>query len=144
MFFFVHYGDTDALLLNSNCQCKILLERIKKACALRREELIDIADMQAVVQKLSDAPKSSYASSYLQYRANYVLIKIISRLSNRKVNPDAYNKESRDVFNRTAVLKNKGGRNDSRTQNQRPKASNANLSSAGGTPQRRTSNRDRH
>jgi len=128
--------------------------------------------MQAVVQKLSDAPKSSYASSYLQYRANYVLIKIIkridengqickeyipllngldtanpeflSRLSNRKVNPDAYNKESRDVFNRTAVLKNKGGRNDSRTQNQRPKASNANLSSAGGTPQRRTSNRDRH
>lgn len=32
--------------------------------------------MQAVVQKLSDAPFNMYASQNLQYRANYVLVKV--------------------------------------------------------------------
>ena len=42
-------------------------------------DTIDIADMQAVVQKLSDAPFNTYGSQYLQYRANYVLVKVFRK-----------------------------------------------------------------
>ena len=37
--------------------------------------------MQAVVQKLSDAPFNTYANQYLQYRANYVLVKVFRKYS---------------------------------------------------------------
>jgi len=36
--------------------------------------------MQAVVQKLSDTPHNTYASQMVQYRGNYILIKVISKL----------------------------------------------------------------
>lgn len=42
-------------------------------------DTIDIADMQAVVQKLSDASFNTYGSQYLQYRANYVLVKVFRK-----------------------------------------------------------------
>ena len=62
-----------------------------------------------------------------------------ARLSNRKVNPDAYSKDMKDnIPNRLGA--NKRAKNEPRGSS-KPKASNANLSAGSSTPQRRTSQR---
>ena len=42
-------------------------------------DVIDVADMQSFVQKLSEQPESRYASDILQSRANYIILKINSK-----------------------------------------------------------------
>jgi len=164
MFFTAHYGDADSVLMNTNCKCKIVLERLKEKCGCHPEESVDLADMQAVVQKLSDYSENTYANEILQARGNYVLVKFIrrvdesgmllkeylpllngldqvnpefiNRLSNRKINPDAYIRETKD--NLKAMMRKKGG-NESRLSN-KPKPSNVSLST-GSPGQRKQSTR---
>lgn len=42
-------------------------------------DLIDLADMQAVVQKLADQPDEMYVNEIIQARGNYILIKVIRK-----------------------------------------------------------------
>lgn len=42
-------------------------------------DLIDVADMQAVVQKLADQPDEMYVNEIIQARGNYILIKVIRK-----------------------------------------------------------------
>lgn len=42
-------------------------------------DLIDLADMQAVVQKLADQPDEIYVNEIIQARGNYILIKVIRK-----------------------------------------------------------------
>lgn len=143
MFFLVHYGDADVLVLNSDCQIKILLERIKKVSVCKANDVIDLTDMQAVVQKLTDLPDESYASKVINPRGNYVLVRVksreddngakckqyipllqgletinpeyLNRLSNRKVNPDAYSSnEKGGMKSNHSTAKEGRKRNESR------------------------------
>ncbi|XP_065648046.1 uncharacterized protein LOC101237035 isoform X5 [Hydra vulgaris] len=79
MHFNLQWGDAKSMILNSNCKCRILLEKIKSNCGCIVDDIIDIADMQAVVQKLCDKPDESYASEIIQPRSCYILIKVIKR-----------------------------------------------------------------
>ena len=42
-------------------------------------DLIDLADMQAAVQKLADQPDEMYVNEIIQARGNYILIKVIRK-----------------------------------------------------------------
>lgn len=42
-------------------------------------DLIDLADMQAVVQKLADQPDEMYVNEIIQARGNYILFKVIRK-----------------------------------------------------------------
>lgn len=42
-------------------------------------DLIDLADMQAVVQKLADQPDEMYVNEIIQARGNYILIKVVRK-----------------------------------------------------------------
>lgn len=42
-------------------------------------DLIDLADMQAVVEKLADQPDEMYVNEIIQARGNYILIKVIRK-----------------------------------------------------------------
>ena len=125
--------------MNSNCQVKIIIERIKEECHCNKQDIVDLTDMQAVVQKLTDQPDEAYATDILQPRGNYVLVKVkrrvdengqfcneyipllfgldtlnpeyLSRLCSRKVNPDAYCKETKDILRNIPKSR---GRNESR------------------------------
>merc|ERR1712180_200562 len=121
MFFLVHYGDAEILLMNSNCQMKILIERMTEVAKCKKTDVIDLTDMHAVVLKLNDLPPEAYGNEILHPRGNYILIKVkaredehgqqcneyipllqgletvnpeyLGRLSSRQVNPDAYIKD---------------------------------------------------
>ena len=121
MFFVVHYGEAEVLIVNSNCQMKMIIERIKEVSNCKAKDTIDLTDMQAVVQKLNDLPPQSYGTEALTPRGNYILVKVkpreddtgqacneyipllqgleavnpeyLGRLSSRQVNPDAYVKD---------------------------------------------------
>eukprot|EP00794_Sanderia_malayensis_P015353 gene15353-16929_t len=115
MFFAVKYGQNEQQLFNSHCRIKILLENIRKRCNCSPNDVIDLADEQAFVKNLAEQPHFKYASLVLQQPgASYILIKVeergrdglklytpllegleasnpefISRLANKKVNPNA-------------------------------------------------------
>ena len=107
--------------MNSNCQMKIIIERIRSATNCKEKDIIDLTDMQAVVQKINNYPPQSYGTDCIHPRGNYILVKVkpredengqpcneyvpvlqgletvnpeyLGRLSNRQVNPDAYVKD---------------------------------------------------
>ncbi len=114
MFFTVRYGDDEYQLFNSHCRNKVLLENMRKRCNCSPNDVIDLADEQAHVKNLSDQPHFKFASLTLQPRATYILVKVderardgqriytplldglessnpefLTRLANRKVNPDS-------------------------------------------------------
>ncbi|XP_065648043.1 uncharacterized protein LOC101237035 isoform X4 [Hydra vulgaris] len=151
MHFNLQWGDAKSMILNSNCKCRILLEKIKSNCGCIVDDIIDIADMQAVVQKLCDKPDESYASEIIQPRSCYILIKVIKRcdengqfykeylpllfglestnpefllrLSSRKVNPDSFVKDNKDARFATSKIKGAGRTTTSKSN----KDSNSNL-----------------
>lgn len=135
---------------------------MKQRCQLSHDETIDLADMQGVVQKLSDQTIDTYASDFLQPRGNYVLIKAIkrlddngqfckeyiplldgiessnpeffARLSNKKVNPDAF---SKDIKETSRMNPRKKG-NDGRLSTNKTKS---NINVSGDSQRRRISTR---
>ena len=85
-FFLVKHGKNQHLILNSDCQVKVLLDWIRKKCGMERGTIIDLADEDGIILDLIHK-KDDYASQWVTPRKLYLLVKVEGLPFGRKYEP---------------------------------------------------------
>ena len=74
-FFLVKHGKDQILILNSDCQMRILLDWIKKRCGLERGMVVDLADEEGNILDLIHKG-DEYANQWIAATKLFLLVKV--------------------------------------------------------------------
>ena len=85
-FFLVKHSNDQHLILNSECQVRVLLDWIRKKCGLERGTCVDLSDEEGRILDLI-YKGGEYASQWIIPRKLYLLVKVEILPYGRKYEP---------------------------------------------------------